>query len=368
MRFATANLQDRSWAGDRPDVEVGQVPVRSFRGNEAFACRTGILPRHHLSGLKDGGPRCPGTSVFADSTVWNSQIGVHVRYCANVTLRNLRLVGDRGEKDRGRVGVLGQIEEINNIRCENLQVEGWRTGVDVRESGSWVIDGGRYDNDVNLMIPTTIERGRVVKISGDIRFADAGSRTSEHYDIYLGAEFGTILQWPFAHRNPNRLFVPDVIEYQGKQLYYLEQAADYVPLRNDLTATERKKLGTAVGNVPAELIEKSNRELWDRYGVAVAGVVAPAEAATRPHIHALVGPQAQYPQPEIVNHSLESEQLEGFKLVCFAAGKKQVAESEPTDLNPGWNLMTLTIDDHPRSFLIYGGKPLKSDQGYRKKP
>ena len=58
-------------------------------------------------------------------------------------------------------------------------------------------------------------------------------------------------------------------------------------------------------------------------------------------------------------------------MVCFAAGKKKVAESEPTDLQPGWNLLSLTIADHRRSFLVYGGETLKgkgyADKGYEKK-
>lgn len=370
MRFATANLKDPSWAGDKTTVEVGQVPVRSFKRNICFASHTGILPRHHLSGLKDGGPACPERSIFEDSVVWNSRIGVHVRYSANVTLRNLRLVADAQAKDRGDVGVIGQIEEIRDIHCENLDVRGWHRGVDVRESGSWVIDGGTYDNDVDILIPTTIERGRNVRITGDIRFA-AAPKAPEHYDIYLGAEFGSMLLGKNRYRNPNHLFVPDVIEYQGRQLYYLEQAADHVPLRKDLTPAEQKRLGTAEGSVPEELIGKTNKELWDRYGLAIAGTIAPADAATAPRIHALIGPKAEYPQPEIINHPFESNELKDFQLVCFAAGKKKVAESEPTDLQPGWNLLSLTIADHRRSFLVYGGQTLKgkgyADKGYDKK-
>lgn len=362
MRFAAANLKDRSWCGDRTDVEVGQVPVRSFRDNEVFASHTGIIPRHHLSGTKDGGPRYPGVSVIADSTVWNSEIGVHVRYSSNVTLRNLRLIGNRDPKDRCRVGVSGQIEEVNNIRCENLRIKDFNVGIDVRESGSWIIDGGTFDNGIDIMIPTTIERGRVVTILGDVRFA--AQHSAEHFDIYLGAEFGTLLQGRYVGRNPNFLFTPNVIEYRGQQLYYLEQAANHVPLRNDLTAAEQKKLGIAKGSVPEELIGKTNRELWRRFGLAVAGAVAPADSTVEPRIHALIGPKSTYPKPEIVSHAVGVEQLSNFKLVCFAADKQQVAESESMNLQAGWNLITLTIDSHPRSFLVHGGKTAKSDTRY----
>jgi hypothetical protein len=260
---------------------------------------------------------------------------------------------------------LGQIEEIRDIRCENLDVRGWPRGVDVRESGSWTIDGGTFDNDVDLMIPTTIERGRVVRITGDIRFAAPSS--PGHHDIYLGAAFNTMLMGKNGYRNPNYLFTPDVIEYQGKQLYYLEQAADHVPLRKDLTPADQKTLGTAEGSVPEELIGKTNRELWDRFGLAIAGAIAPSDAKREPRIHGLVGARTAYPQPEVIQHPYESAELKGFQLVCFGEGKQKLAEAQPTDLQPGWNLLSLSIAGRHRSFLVYGGATAKG-KGYGQKP
>jgi hypothetical protein len=351
-RFPVAKLQDDAWTRGKKTVDVGQVPVRSFKRNVVFASHTGIIPRHHLSGPKDGGPHCPAASVFEDSVVWNTRVGVHVRYSHQITLRNLRLVSSTAEKERGQAGVLGQIEEVNQIRCENLRVQGWRAGVDVRESGSWVIDGGAYNNVVDIMIPTTIERGRVVDITGDIRFGSASRERPEprHFDIYLGAEFRTT----FQGRDPNRLFVPDIIRYKGKQLYYLEQAADQVPLRTKLTPAEEKSLGSAAGHVPEELIGLTNRQLWDRYGLAIAGAVAPADAVREPGIHGLVGSAVKYPQPNIAHFATRTTDLKGFRLVCFGDDKRKIAEAPATDLRNGWNLITLTVDEHRRSFLVLG--------------
>jgi hypothetical protein len=128
-----------------------------------------------------------------------------------------------------------------------------------------------------------------------------------------------------------------------------------------------KRIGVVEGSVPEELIGKTNRELWDRYGLAIAGCVAPADAKREPRIHGLIGSQARYPQPEIISYPLESEKLEGFAFVCFGPGKKVVAEAEPTDLRPGWNLLSLTVDENRRSFLVYGGKAAATNKGYGKK-
>ncbi len=361
-RFPVASLEDASWARGQKTVEVGQVPVRSFKKNVAFASHTGIIPRFHLGQAKGGDAHYPGASVFQDSVVWNTHVGVHIRYTEQVTLRNLRLIGGRSGKEGGQVGVLGQIEAVNHIRCESLQVQGWRVGVDVRESGSWVIDGGSYQNQINVYVPTTIEHGRVIDITGDIRFGGP-DREPGHHDICLQAEFRTSLQG----RDPNALFVPDIITYQGKQLYYLEQAADAVPLHRKVPPDD-KRLVSAEGSVPDELLDKTSKELWQQYGLAVAGTLAPPDAAPAPRIHGLIGSPAKYPQPEILHHQTASKQLEGFRLVCYGTGKKKVAESSPTDLHKGWNLLTLTVEDNRRSFLVHGGELAQPGKKYENKP
>jgi hypothetical protein len=360
-KFAAANLPNAAWAHGAKVVSVGQVPVRSFKGNVVFASHTGIVPRHHLSHPKDGGPRYPGVTLLADSVVWNTQVGVHVRYSSNITLRNLRLIGNPSDKHGQQTAVLGQIEEVNRIRCENLHVTGWRAGVDVRESGSWVIDGGFYDNQINILVPTTIERGRTIEITGAIRFAEPAKPNSNHYDIYLAAEFRTV----FQGRDPNSLFEPDVITFKGKQLYYLEQAADFVPLRKKVERSDDKMVVSADGKVPAELLDKTNNALWKSYGLAIAGAVAPAGAVTEPRLHALIGPPINYPQPAVRFPSM-SKQLRGFKLACTGPDKKLVAESPPTDLRQGWNLITIPIEDHLRSFLVFGGTIAAPDKKYEK--
>jgi hypothetical protein len=347
--FPAANLVDASWAQGQKTVEVGEVPIRSFKRNVAFASHTGIIPRFHLGGPKKGGPRYPGTSVLEDSVIWSTHYGVHVRYTSQVTLRKLRLVGGNEDKQRGATGVVGQIEAVNHIRCEDLRVTGWRVGVDVRESGDWVIDGGHYDNDIDVAIPTMLERRRVVEITGDIHFDRPAGAAPGHYDIYLGGQFQTILQG----RDPNVLFVPDTVRYQGKQLYYLEQAADHVPLRQKVMPAEEKQVGSAAGHVPAELLGKTNRELWDQYGLAIGGAVAPADATTDPRIHALIGKPAHYPPP--LWATARTRQLHDFQLVCLDANKKKAGELPPRDLRAGWNLLTLDVRGDRRSFLVYGG-------------
>lgn len=131
--------------------------------------------------------------------------------------------------------------------------------------------------------------------------------------------------------------------------------ADHVPLRRKLAPAEAKALGTAEGSVPEELIGKTNRELWEKYGLAVAGAVAPADAVRPPRINGLLGSPTKYSQPEVLLYPTRSTELKRFRLVAVGTDKKKVAEAPPMDLKKGWNLITLTVGEDRRSFLVFGG-------------
>jgi hypothetical protein len=98
--------------------------------------------------------------------------------------------------------------------------------------------------------------------------------------------------------------------------------------------------------------------------------VAPADAATVPRIHGLMGSPAAYP-PDLNVPGVSSARLQGFQLVGYQPGSKQkVVESRSVDLHPGWNLVTETVAGRVRSFLVYGGqavRPQKPAQAPRSK-
>ena len=88
----------------------------------------------------------------------------------------------------------------------------------------------------------------------------------------------------FYTRDPNILFAPHIVQidtpkYSKKQLYFMDQGADFVPLKNVATGKFRS---AARGHVPDDLIGKTSRDLWQKYGLAIAGAVAPDDAATAP--------------------------------------------------------------------------------------
>ncbi|HEX8911266.1 MAG TPA: G8 domain-containing protein [Humisphaera sp.] len=375
-RFGVANLWEPSWAAtmDRVDhkdpdrvadadsVPVIAVPVRSFRNNVAFACGTGFTTRFMS-------PK-PARSVLRDSAAWNCGYGVRVRYTTNLDLVNLTLVSGPGEKPY--CGIFGTLEGEQDIRYADLHVEGWPVGIHVPEAGHHVIEGGYWNNAKSILIPTPLQRGRSVEIKGDVRFGTlpvAKGGSQPQYDVYLEAAFAGLLGGPGGYRDPNVLFAPDVTElgttaFKGRQLYYVEQAADFVPFRTVVAdSAAKKKLGDPSGSLPAELLDKTNRQLWERYRLALAGAVAPPDAVAEPRIHGLVGSPLAYPaqfRPAV----FRTTQRQGFQLAAIGSGKKEVIRAQPVDLRGGWNLVTgLAGDGSTRSFLVFAGDPTAADKG-----
>src|SRR5262249_27237383 len=113
---------------------------------------------------------------------------------------------------------------------------------------------------------------------------------------------------------------------------------------------------SAKGHVPEELIGKTNRELWEKYSLAIAGGVAPAEARTDRKVEGLIGKPSTY-RPGLILYNVYSPKLEGYRPNWAVAGqvKKAPTESGPVALRRGWNLVTHKGDSEVRSFLVFGG-------------
>jgi hypothetical protein len=360
MGFLVANVPEAARANNvkspkeklpSDQMTINFLPLRSCKGNIAFASGQGMVVRFHSPPVT--------RSLIEDCTVWRTRVGIRIVYSDNMHLRNLRLIGDG--KD-AQVGVSQASEAIGGTVYEKLHVEGWATGIQVSDivAKSQRIEGGYYDNRVNiaLALPYTREGpGRVDEIGGAIKFGPASER-----DIALSVFYDA-----FYSRDPNVLFAPSVVrldtpKYPNKQLYYPDQAADYVPLK---TVASGKFRSSARGHVPEDLIGKTNRELWQKYGLAIGGAMAPADIVTDPKIDGLIG-EPSTPLPPLTLHNVFSRELKGYRLVCTAPGqgKKSVVEARPIDLEPGWNLVTQKVNDRPRSFLVFGGA---AHPGYGKK-
>ena len=156
--------------------------------------------------------------------------------------------------------------------------------------------GGTFNNLQNIAVTTTNSDTRVLNINDagptdPVHFLDSlktvvnGQTVPlKQYDIYLQAN------WQPLFNDITRNFARDIIKiglvsHNGQQVYFNEQAYDYVPYPDAAWVANNPDTNhgpVAAAWVPAALLNLTNQQLWDTYGLAIGGVVAPDERRPRP--------------------------------------------------------------------------------------
>jgi hypothetical protein len=258
--FLSSNLVDPSIAQGAPTIDIGSVPVRQFTGNVGYASQTGLLTRYHLLGP------ALGASVIQNSKFWNNVVGVDTPYTEHTTLRNLTVIN--GMTPRPYRGVTGNIDTQNNT-YEHLTVVGYDVGIELPRRGTNVVYGGTFaNNSVDILIYTAAINSRSILITG----VPAQTKITTFIDTN-----------PFGYPNVNIFLVSDVIvlnfgAFAYQRLYFEMQQAIAIPFP------------VARPDVPAAYIGLTNQQLWNQFGVALGGAIAPANTYIVPNIVGLVAP------------------------------------------------------------------------------
>src|SRR5262249_38839911 len=155
--------------------------------------------------------------------------------------------------------------------------------------------------------------------TGDVRFGTLSARAlhgRKQEDIFMDPDYDAVFQrGARGSHGPNMFFIPDVVlldtpQFKGRQLFYQEQTANFVPFDKESTRTDR---------LPAELIGMTNQQMWKRYGLAFGGAPAPADAVRQPRIHGLLGKPISYP-PKLVVEQAQTRQLQHYPIMARAPG------------------------------------------------
>jgi len=288
--------QDRLLGSDA--VTNGRVPstrvrLRSFSGNTAFASGGGVdISRHRFADDHDDVDQY---SVVDDFTAYNvgghftpwddcrvpndrgaqgGQNGISIRYSANVVVRNPTLVDGRG----GHRGVgINRNHAPKNVHIEGADVEGWYTGVRAPPRGTTPVRNGRLDNDIDVQVvgggtPNRWAPPHEVSIDG-VSFVDGGRAA-----VFLRTDLQDDLYGILSPRGG--------VTFEGTELYFDSQRPDVVPFPTeaDLGDYDADELGDLTDAAPADLVGKSNRDLYDAYGLAVGGEPLPDDTGTRPDV------------------------------------------------------------------------------------
>ncbi len=258
--FPAVNLADPSLAGGAPAVEIGQVPVREFSDNVGYASHFGLQVRYHLQGAKNG-----AHSYVGDSTFWNNDVGVYTPYAENTTFHDIRILN--GLQAQPHAGVTGNVATRDDV-YQDLNISGYFIGIEVARQGSSVISGGTFNNAHDILMYTAALNDRAVYITG----VPATTRITTVYDTST-----------WGPHQVNIFLVKDTIllnfgAYINRQLYFVMEQADAIPFP------------TARLDAPAAYIGLTNQQLWDQFGVALGGSVAPANLISAPNIIGLITP------------------------------------------------------------------------------
>jgi hypothetical protein len=291
------DLANPAWARPGQEmVNVGDVPLRKFSGNVAFASADGLETWFTL--LSVNGQFPDQRNLIENFTSMASDRGIFTPYTNLTTIKDVTLIGN---VNAPRGTAFSRNDVTRNLVYDHVHAIGWEVGIDAPVNGTNEINGGFINAIRGVVVQTSNSRNRVVNINGnqdadgnlDAEQPQFGTLSAtalngrRQFDIALSSNFNP------KENDITRIFNPDVIQMgtirvNDRQLYYKQQAAGFEPFDSSSTA------GVAP-YVPAALLDLTNGEMYEKYGLAVGGIVAPPDAtASDPRIDALIGSHADY--------------------------------------------------------------------------
>lgn len=312
--------QITAWNGQNTE----SVALPSFSGNTAAESTDGLEMFWHLPVNM---PLAPGThSVINNLTAWNVSVGVDLgQWAAHITIQNSSLsAGSQAGLQSTGISTAGG-GYASDVQMLNDRVTGFGLGASSPSIGVDSVVGGFWDD------ATAFEITQQQTLAGP-------TRQLSYSAITFGPHVNTQYQWDSQtageSNNPNSDFVPQEVYINGVQAYFANQGANYAPFQS----------GDA--NVPAALIGLTNAQLMQKYGLAMEGEVASQQPQAAPFWFGL-NPYRSQVKVSSATYTLSYYTPEGV-----------VTEATPITLQPGWNLLTRTVDGTPHSWLVGYNAPV----------
>ena len=262
-QFLTANLVDPSIADGAASIPVDEVPIREFSNNVGYASDNGLRIRYLLRGATHG-----QNSLVEDSTFWNNKTGMLLIYGEHLILRNNTITTAASQPQL--IGIQAGSTESADIVFDHLNISGYTTGINMPRRGYSAVIGGTFNNAYDLVFFTAGEYDRYALVTDQ----SPQLRIKTEYDVT-----------PLVVYPATTFLVKDVITlnygpFVNQRLYGLMQLPTSVPFpvpRADL---------------PAAYVGLTNQQLWNQFGVALGGEIAPSNYTMAPSIIGLIGPPA----------------------------------------------------------------------------
>ena len=251
--FTAVSILDPTVTLGRDSIPVSDVPIQASGLVSYGSRKEGVGVWFHRRHSPESAPN----SVIQDVVVWgvSGTEGMTNTYGNRITYRNVRIIGD-GESNRYQRGTgmsSGGGANTSDLIFDNLQVTGWQVGATLPARGQHnVVRGGYYDNDINFSISTLR-----APPSRKVEFYLDESNFADGFRFQLG----TVDK--LSSPTLDYIFMPDVLYLNDKQLFFAAQMPDYV--------------FPSTFGIP-EYRGMTAQQVWDLYGRAVGGMLAPLDA------------------------------------------------------------------------------------------
>jgi hypothetical protein len=304
------------------DVTPSAAPLTGFSGNLAVGCDYGAFIRYETNG-----------GTIDNLTVSSCITGYKQQYCDGMAVQNSHLYGTRFSD----YGIFLAVESASDFVARNDVVIGYSAGIRFSEEYDQQLVGGIWNNRHNIEIPTCFSTGRSITITNP---TFVPSTNPKHYDIFWVNELKNVLT-----RNINTFFAPDVVLYNGQQLFAPWQSALFVPFPAEIRG---------VPAIPAGLIGKTNLQLLATYGICMGGTIAPPSLPGGPSTNGTIGLVVTYPTVVSLSSPWRTSTRSGYQLVYQLADGTVITGPTYT-LTTGWNMLVVTVGGVPHAFFVYEG-------------
>lgn len=260
-----------------------------FARNEAYAVRAGLYIDHHHAGPAQGG------HYIKDFHVWSSYGNVYW----GIAVASYDTTGTTYDGLVARGASVDVYSDVKTV-VRNSDIQGADVGIrDNSQAGTLIVENTYLRNDLDVRVSLSPSAGAGPLPTGPIR-------TTVLRDVQYAAPPGKALRaiqlqstyFGSTSRVPVLGNVVEVYDYNGMsgddfRLYFDEQRPDaIVPYAGDIADDPV----FVKAGAPAPGL--TNQQAWAKYGIAVGGAVAPANATRRDGIDALVGPLTGAPAPQ----------------------------------------------------------------------
>lgn len=340
MHFRVSNIPNGELLPDLDFIDMWWHPVSSFKGNQSYSSTNGFAAYYiHASLFEDiteltAAYLATVHSTFENLTIWNVRnLGIELQNCERFTFKNLKMIN---EGNAEAIGIKSWITVATRSIWDNAIVKGFGQGMIVPMAGNITISNGIWSNLHDFILLPPQRDSRAYVDDRDVRFDGVEFVASPYFPTNHIINFKMegkktlegdlfIAEPEYAHRYfliPDRIVVNNS-QFNEQRLYYDEQAPDYIPI------TEQN-IDAAEGRYKFDILQKTNQQLFDGFGMSFAGAILPEDAINAEGVSggkvSSIGLKTNMNFPDcgfINEHQAEADFYDGFNFYdCWESSKK----------------------------------------------